>query len=429
MKKDRLSLFVLWFAKVTNALHSYLFFKPRVRYESIEQLPKKKGAIIISNHYKLIDYVLLLLIFPFRTLRFMIAEVLYSKNKFLSWLLDKLGSIRIDRESAADAGYINAVEKALEKGHIVGIFPEGRLNKDPKAGFLPFKTGAAYLAMKNSCPIIPVYHDTRYGIFKRAGVMIGDSINLNELFPGEPTRERILEATKYLEEKMESLRKLHDKKEEEREEKKYSSAMFRLSSKFIFHTSKWGMNIMYRPKYHYVDEKVQGRKLPEHAIVVSNHTNFMDPVLICTVFCRDKLHMIAGEILYDIPILHWLLPHYGCIKIDRTAIDMDSFRKMNATLKKGECIGLFPEGNLNKTDELLPFKAGMVLSAVMTKSPIIPIYISGKYKVFGKRMDVVIDKPFVFDTSAPPTGEYLDKIAADIRTRMIELKEFINKEN
>ena len=70
-------------------------------------------------------------------------------------------------------------------GGIVGIFPEGRLPKPGEEKPLPFKTGAAYLALSSGAPIIPVYTNGSYFSKKRARVVIGTPLFAEDLLDGE----------------------------------------------------------------------------------------------------------------------------------------------------------------------------------------------------------------------------------------------------
>ena len=82
----------------------------------------------------------------------------------------------------------------------------------------PFKPGIVLIALKSGAPIVPVYTDGRYGITKRARVIIGESIDLRELaVTAEPDDKEIARLTAFLEEKNENLRrKLEAMKEEEK---------------------------------------------------------------------------------------------------------------------------------------------------------------------------------------------------------------------
>ena len=165
------------FAKVTGLLPVLLLFKPRVRLQGNAKRHLPKNCIVVSNHRSLLDFMLYLLVFPFRPIRFLTAEVLFSWTPFLSALLYALGCIRVDRDGKTFEFVSHSLE-ALEKGDTVGVFPEGRLPVDGKP--FPFTVSTAFIAMHSNAPVVPVYTDGRYGILKRAGVVIGEPISLSD---------------------------------------------------------------------------------------------------------------------------------------------------------------------------------------------------------------------------------------------------------
>ncbi|QRN80271.1 MAG: 1-acyl-sn-glycerol-3-phosphate acyltransferase, partial [Nocardiopsis sp. BM-2018] len=70
-------------------------------------------------------------------------------------LFPAMGMIPIDRTGGDKAqAALDAAEQVLRRGELFGIFPEGTRSRD---GFLyKGRTGAARLAMKLGCPILPV---------------------------------------------------------------------------------------------------------------------------------------------------------------------------------------------------------------------------------------------------------------------------------
>lgn len=182
------------FAKLTGLLPALLLFKPRVFTENARakrRLPK--NCILVSNHKSLMDFVLYLLVFPLRTTRFLMAEVLFNKGKFFALFLKLMGGIRVDRD-AFDFGFVSDALAVLDKGGTLGIFPEGRLPVGGKP--FPFTVSTAFIAMHTDAPVIPVFTDGQYGIFKRAGVMIGEPIDLKEWADDSlPDDERLNDVT------------------------------------------------------------------------------------------------------------------------------------------------------------------------------------------------------------------------------------------
>ena len=118
-----MNLIIRWFVKLTGVLPALIFFKPRVKREA--KLPKG-GVMIVSNHKSLMDFVLWLLVFWYKSLHTLVAEVLYSKTPVLSWLLNRLGCIKVDRD-AKKVDFIEKSTRLLKKGRTILVFPEGQL--------------------------------------------------------------------------------------------------------------------------------------------------------------------------------------------------------------------------------------------------------------------------------------------------------------
>lgn len=190
----------LGFVKLTGALPAWLLLKPRVHVAAGAKRRLPKSCILVSNHISLMDFVLCLLVFPFRTIRFLIAEVLYNKNAFMRVFLDAIGGIRVERESKSFDFVSHALE-VLDDGGTVGVFPQARLPL--KGQKFPFTVSTAFIAMRTDAPIVPVYTDGNYGLFKRANLVIGPAIYLKEFCKeGLSEQEQLAHLTKLLEEKV-----------------------------------------------------------------------------------------------------------------------------------------------------------------------------------------------------------------------------------
>lgn len=162
-------------AKVTGYVPAWLLFKPKVTLAPGAGRRLPKGCILVSNHRSLLDFPLYLLVFPFRTVRFLTAEVLFNKGKFMSFLLHCLGCIKVDRDGKA-FGFVSEAIELLDNGQTLGVFPEGRLPIGGKP--FPFTVSTAFIATHTDAMIVPVYTDGNYGISKRANVVIGEAFDL-----------------------------------------------------------------------------------------------------------------------------------------------------------------------------------------------------------------------------------------------------------
>lgn len=196
--------FCLGFVKVTGLIPAWLFLKPRVRLAPGAKRKLPASCILVSNHISLLDFVLYLVVFPFRTIRFLVAEVLYNRNKFLKVFLNAIGSIHVDRDSK-DFGFVSDTLEVLDSSGTVGIFPQGRLPLKGKS--FPFTVSTAFIALRTDKPIVPIYTDGNYGLFKRTNCVIGEPIYLQDLCKeGLNEQEQLAHLTQLLEQKVFSLK-------------------------------------------------------------------------------------------------------------------------------------------------------------------------------------------------------------------------------
>jgi len=140
--------------------------------EGINNIPKDFNFILISNHDKLIDPLLIL--YP-------ILRKLDKKVHFLAtptwWFLGKTicrkwaGCIPLFNPEQA----YSEMKNRVKKGEIIGIFPEGHLN----ARIRHPKTGAARLAIETKTPILPISIKSSYLPFNST-IHIGKPIYLKK---------------------------------------------------------------------------------------------------------------------------------------------------------------------------------------------------------------------------------------------------------
>ncbi len=202
---------MLLFTKVTGMIPALLFLKPRVRVQEGGKRRLPRPSILVSNHCSLMDFVLYLFVFPFRTIRFLMAEVLFRKGKFFSAFLYGLGGIYVNRDSR-EFGFVSNSIEVLDGGGILGVFPQGRLPINGKP--FPFTVSTAFIALHANAPIVPVYTDGNYGLFKRANVVIGKPFYLTEYVQeGLSEDEQLQRLTQLLERKVYDLKEEIGKKE------------------------------------------------------------------------------------------------------------------------------------------------------------------------------------------------------------------------
>jgi len=126
----------------------------RIDAPDLHKVPMQGPLIVISNHTGQIEVPLVFAHLQPRKLTGW-AKVESWDNKFLNWVFGVWGMIPV-RRGEADMHALKAALRALEKGLILGIAPEGTRNYN---GILRRALpGAVTLALHSGAPIIPVAH-------------------------------------------------------------------------------------------------------------------------------------------------------------------------------------------------------------------------------------------------------------------------------
>lgn len=115
----------------------------------------------------------------------------------------------------------------------------------------------------------------------------------------------------------------------------------------------------------------------EGAVIVCNHSCPLDPAFIQMGLNRLVHWMVARE--YS---RHWFLGRIcrilHVIPANRSGVDTAATKAAIRLAEQGELVGLFPEGKINDTPELLlPGRLGAALIALKAGVPVIPCYVSG----------------------------------------------------
>ena len=156
------------------------------------------------------------------------------------------------------------------------------------------------------------------------------------------------------------------------------------------------------------------RNIPESGriILAGNHTNYFDCLLVA---CATKrcVHYLAKDELMKGP-LGFVFKGLGIIPVNRRTKDRAAYLSALETLRDEKMIGIFPEGTINRTDDvIMPFKFGAVKMARETDTKIIPFAITGKYKPFERSVKITFFEPIEPEENLEAANEKLMKIVSD----------------
>ncbi|WP_433193509.1 lysophospholipid acyltransferase family protein [Nocardia sp. CA-107356] len=134
----------------------HLYNRPTV--EGVEHIPADGPAILAGNHLSFSDWLFAPLMSPRRISYLAKAEYFNTpgfKGRLQKFFFSATGQYPIDRSGASAAeDALTAARKLLDKGHLVGLYPEG--TRSPDGRLYKGKTGLARLALETGVPVIPV---------------------------------------------------------------------------------------------------------------------------------------------------------------------------------------------------------------------------------------------------------------------------------
>lgn len=118
------------------------------------RLPETGPAILVCNHTSGLDPFLIQSICP-RAITWMMAREFYDMPA-VKLVFKHIGAIPVSR-SGRDSTATRAAIRALHEGQVLGIFPEGRIERE--RALMPFQTGVAMMAIKTEVPVYPACLD------------------------------------------------------------------------------------------------------------------------------------------------------------------------------------------------------------------------------------------------------------------------------
>jgi 1-acyl-sn-glycerol-3-phosphate acyltransferase len=140
-----------------------------VRVLHAERLEPGRSFVIVANHESFCDILVLLANLPMQV-RFLAKRSVF-RVPVLGWSIAAAGFIPVDREDRTRGS--ETVEAALDQlsgGRSVVVFPEE--TRTSTGDLLPFKRGAAHLALRSGLPILPIALAGTFQVLKRESLLI-----------------------------------------------------------------------------------------------------------------------------------------------------------------------------------------------------------------------------------------------------------------
>ena len=186
-----------------------IIFRPFFPYRMHGNLKRHNEGplIIVGNHYSIWDVIPAAMATD-RAVHFMAkSELLKLKIggwKLGEWGMNLLQCIPVKRDGS-DVQAVKTCLKYLKNGEVINIFPEGTRNHSYDS-FLPFKSGAAALAIKTKAAIVPVIEIERMRFLHKVDVVYGDPIYLTQFYGKRLTSDEMEKIDEWLRSVMMNMR-------------------------------------------------------------------------------------------------------------------------------------------------------------------------------------------------------------------------------
>ena len=117
------------------------------------------------------------------------------------------------------------------------------------------------------------------------------------------------------------------------------------------------------------------------AMYVGNHQGAFDALVPLIHIGKTKSVVLKKEIS-KVPLAGWMLRFFGCIFLDRSSLkaQVACVNEMEAKLRAGKEVAVFPEGTRSKGPEMGEYKAGAFRAAIAAGAPVVPFVIDGSWR-------------------------------------------------
>ena len=104
-------------------------------------------------------------------------------------------------------------------------------------------------------------------------------------------------------------------------------------------------------------------------VMCFNHFSWLDPWAIGGVIPRT-VYYVAKQEAHDNPLIGPFIRVFGTLSVRRGESDREAIRLMREVIRRGDALGMFPEGTRQKT-EPGPLRPGAAMIAVQEQVPVV----------------------------------------------------------
>jgi len=173
-----------WFQAIRWTVFPLLRVWFRWRFEGLDRIPVHGPAIIACNHASYLDPLAnaYAVVRARRRPRFLAKQELF-RAPGIKWAVKGTHQIPVARGTGERAASLASAERALERGEIVVVYPEGTVTTRDDGLPMEGKTGSVRLALATGVPIVPMVSWGSSPVWQKSGP--------GSLRPGRPVWIRV----------------------------------------------------------------------------------------------------------------------------------------------------------------------------------------------------------------------------------------------
>jgi fatty-acyl-CoA synthase len=154
------------------------------------------------------------------------------------------------------------------------------------------------------------------------------------------------------------------------------------AARFVHVGARWMLRVARVPVQVEGSEILSGRIGSGPWIFAPNHSSYVDILVSLAYLPPDVKFVMKGEVR-DMPLVSTLATRSGQFSFDRSdpQARIRQAEEVNAALKKGESVVIYPEGTFTAMAGIRPFQLGAFKSAVDTERPICPVSVRGAREI------------------------------------------------
>jgi 1-acyl-sn-glycerol-3-phosphate acyltransferase len=154
---------------------------------------------------------------------------------------------------------------------------------------------------------------------------------------------------------------------------------------YFWSGSTWSKFILWICNIHLIVRGRENISMNGNYIFVTNHASMFDiPSVLATL---PRVRIMFKKELSHVPVWGWALRWGHHIMVDRGkgTEAMKSLERAAGEIRRGGSVILFAEGTRTRDGKLQPFKRGAFSLAAKSGVPIVPIAISGSFRILPKK--------------------------------------------